>query len=78
QGCLAVAGARLTNRLRIKAFGCMLRQEVGWFDETENSVGSLCSRLSTDALEIQKVRVRIWSSISTVILKKFSSKLMLI
>ncbi|CAF1245778.1 unnamed protein product [Rotaria sordida] len=54
QGCLAVAGARLTNRLRIKAFGCMLRQEVGWFDETENSVGSLCSRLSTDALEIQK------------------------
>ncbi|CAF1295585.1 unnamed protein product [Rotaria sordida] len=55
QGCLAVAGARLTNRLRIKAFGCMLRQEVGWFDETENSVGSLCSRLSTDALEIQKL-----------------------
>ncbi|CAF4063312.1 unnamed protein product, partial [Rotaria sordida] len=54
QGCLSVAGARLTNRLRIKAFACMLRQEVGWFDEAENNVGSLCSRLSTDALEIQK------------------------
>ncbi|CAF3734733.1 unnamed protein product [Rotaria sp. Silwood1] len=59
QGCLSVAGARLTNRLRIKAFGCILRQEVGWFDEVENNVGALCSRLSTDALEIQKVRMRI-------------------
>ncbi|CAF4562481.1 unnamed protein product, partial [Rotaria socialis] len=55
QGSLAVAGARLTNRLRIKTFGCILRQEVGWFDEAENSVGSLCSCLATDTLEIQKL-----------------------
>ncbi|CAF4137948.1 unnamed protein product, partial [Rotaria sp. Silwood2] len=41
QGCLSLAGARLTNRLRAKAFGCILRQEVGWFDEAENSIGSL-------------------------------------
>ncbi|CAF3142407.1 unnamed protein product [Rotaria sp. Silwood2] len=60
QGCLSLAGARLTNRLRAKAFGCILRQEVGWFDEAENSIGSLCSRLSTDALEIQKVCMEIW------------------
>ncbi|CAF4485558.1 unnamed protein product [Rotaria sp. Silwood2] len=55
QGCLSVAGIRLTNRLRIKTLECILRQEVAWFDETQNDVGSLCSQLSTDAHEIQEV-----------------------
>ena len=50
-----MAGARLTNRLRIKIFGCILRQEVGWFDAAENNVGSLCAHLSMDVLAIEKV-----------------------
>ncbi|CAF3982099.1 unnamed protein product [Adineta steineri] len=53
--CLAVAGVRLTNRIRVKIFGCMLRQEVGWYDRTENNTGTLCARLSTDALAIQSL-----------------------
>ncbi|UJR11452.1 hypothetical protein I4U23_015631 [Adineta vaga] len=53
--CLAVAGSRLTNRIRTKIFGCMLRQEVGWYDIAENNTGALCARLSTDALAIQSL-----------------------
>ncbi|KAH1004307.1 hypothetical protein HUJ04_004081 [Dendroctonus ponderosae] len=30
------AGEKLTYRLRNKMFGCMLRQEMGWFDRKEN------------------------------------------
>ncbi|CAF1658203.1 unnamed protein product, partial [Adineta ricciae] len=53
--CLGLVGTRLTNRIRTKAFGCMLRQEVGWYDQPENNTGALCGRLSTDALAIQSL-----------------------
>ncbi|UJR38795.1 hypothetical protein I4U23_031460 [Adineta vaga] len=53
--CLAVCGTRLTNRLRIKSFRYMLRQEIAWFDRNENNTGSLCARLSTDAMAVQSL-----------------------
>ncbi|CAG2164999.1 unnamed protein product [Oppiella nova] len=48
-----IASERLTMRLRKQAFSSILRQEIGWFDQQENSTGSLCSRLSSDAANIQ-------------------------
>ncbi|CAF1037971.1 unnamed protein product [Adineta ricciae] len=53
--CLAVSGTRLTDRLRMKSFACMLRQEVAWFDKSENNTGSLCARLSADAMAVQSL-----------------------
>jgi ATP-binding cassette subfamily B (MDR/TAP) protein 1 len=50
-----LAGVRLTGRLRVAAFSAMLRQEVGWFDDERNSVGTLCARLSGDAASVQGV-----------------------
>ncbi|CAF2964711.1 unnamed protein product [Rotaria sp. Silwood2] len=49
----ALAGSKLTQRLRAKAFACLLRQEVAYFDLPENSSGAICTRLSSDALAIQ-------------------------
>ena len=49
----AIAGERLTQRMRRLAFTAMLRQEMGWYDQPENSVGSLLSRLSADSSAIQ-------------------------
>lgn len=48
-----IAGVKLTNRLRILSFGSMLQQEMGWYDESKNSIGALCARLSSDAAGIQ-------------------------
>lgn len=48
-----VAGERLTMRLRCLAFGAMLRQEIGWYDEPANGTGALCSKLSTEAAAVQ-------------------------
>jgi ATP-binding cassette subfamily B (MDR/TAP) protein 1 len=50
-----VAGVYLTERLRVAAFCAMLRQEIGWFDEEKNRVGTLCARLSGDAASVQGV-----------------------
>lgn len=36
-------------------FQSMLKQECGWFDDHNNSVGALASRLSDDAANIQTV-----------------------
>ena len=48
-----VAGEKLTSRLRALTFKSIIQQEIAFFDRRENSVGSLCSRLSSDASNIQ-------------------------
>ncbi|XP_015213560.2 ATP-dependent translocase ABCB1 isoform X1 [Lepisosteus oculatus] len=47
------AGEILTMRLRLMAFKAMLRQDLGWFDDSKNSVGALTTRLATDAAQVQ-------------------------
>ncbi|XP_023237034.1 multidrug resistance protein 1-like isoform X2 [Centruroides sculpturatus] len=48
-----IAGERLTMKLRKNVFAVMVRQHIGWFDETQNNTGALCSKLSSDASQIQ-------------------------
>ena len=50
---LTFAGENLTNRLRILAFSTILGQEIGWFDDDDNAVGALCTRLSSDASSVE-------------------------
>lgn len=50
-----ISGENLTKRLRSKAFKSILSQEVAWFDQVENSVGVLSTRLSTEAAAVQGV-----------------------
>ncbi|XP_053373101.1 ATP-dependent translocase ABCB1-like isoform X2 [Mercenaria mercenaria] len=47
------SGEYLTLRLRSLSFKAMLRQEIAFFDDHDNSVGALCTRLSTDASQVQ-------------------------
>ena len=44
----AVAGTRLTLRLRELTFGSILRQEIGWFDEEDNNSAAITTRLASD------------------------------
>ena len=46
---LAIAGEKLVVKVRIMAFRAMLHQEIGWFDDENNSVGVLTNRLATQA-----------------------------
>ncbi|KAK2903283.1 hypothetical protein Q8A67_007996 [Cirrhinus molitorella] len=43
------SGELLTMRLRRQAFNAMMRQEIAWFDDNNNAVGVLTTKLATDA-----------------------------
>ncbi|KAF5885785.1 multidrug resistance protein 1-like isoform X1, partial [Clarias magur] len=49
----AKSGEHLTRRIRKIGFQAMLRQEIGWFDDPNNSPGVLSTRLATDASMVQ-------------------------
>ncbi|XP_020583344.1 ABC transporter B family member 6-like [Phalaenopsis equestris] len=44
-----IMGEKMTERIRRMMFSAMLRNEVGWYDEDENSVDILSMRLANDA-----------------------------
>ncbi|XP_072962777.1 ABC transporter B family member 2-like [Typha angustifolia] len=52
-----IMGERLTLRVREKMFGAILRNEIGWFDETSNNSAMLSSRLETDATLLRTIVV---------------------
>jgi ATP-binding cassette, subfamily B (MDR/TAP), member 1 len=48
-----ISGETLTYKLRQLLFRAILRQEIGWFDRTDNSTGALATKLSNDASAVQ-------------------------
>ncbi|VVB03571.1 unnamed protein product [Arabis nemorensis] len=49
----AIAGCKLVQRIRSMCFEKVVHMEVGWFDESENSSGTVGARLSADAATIR-------------------------
>ncbi|CAN1353146.1 ABC transporter B family member 21 [Linum perenne] len=49
----SVAGCRLIQRIRAICFEKVVRMEVSWFDEAENSSGAIGARLSADAATVR-------------------------
>jgi ATP-binding cassette subfamily B (MDR/TAP) protein 1 len=49
----AISCERLTSRIRNMCFDAMMRQEIAWFDNDENSAGALTTRLATDSAAIR-------------------------
>ncbi|XP_076826867.1 LOW QUALITY PROTEIN: ATP-dependent translocase ABCB1-like [Brachyhypopomus gauderio] len=43
------SGENLTMRLRTQVFKAIVRQDIGWFDDSNNAVGILTTKLATDA-----------------------------
>jgi hypothetical protein len=62
----AIAGENLTKRLRSKVFQSMLSQEIAWFDEPDNNVGSICTRLSVEASAVQGVMIHFFGFLQTL------------
>ncbi|KAJ3695665.1 hypothetical protein LUZ60_001042 [Juncus effusus] len=50
-----MAGGKLIERIRSLTFTSVIHQEINWFDEPENSSGSIGARLSTDALNVKRL-----------------------
>ncbi len=58
-----ISSENLTYRLRKNVFQTILRQEIAWFDDKENSTGALCARLSQDAASVNGVSGETLSSL---------------
>ncbi|CAL5054914.1 unnamed protein product [Urochloa decumbens] len=52
-----IMGERLTLRVREKMFSAILRNEIGWFDDTSNTSAMLSSRLEADATLVRTIVV---------------------
>ncbi|CAM0871626.1 unnamed protein product [Alopecurus aequalis] len=55
QGFCGWAGARLTMRVRDRLFHAIMRQEPAWFDEDDNAMGVLVTRLARDAIAFRSM-----------------------
>ena len=55
KGLFEMVGERLTKRMRGDLFRAILRKDVTWFEDEENSAGVLASRLSTDVKLVRLV-----------------------
>ncbi|PIN22820.1 Multidrug/pheromone exporter, ABC superfamily [Handroanthus impetiginosus] len=55
--CFGIMGERLTLRVRQKMFTAMLRNEIGWFDDVNNTSAMLASQLESDATLLKMVVV---------------------
>ncbi|KAF7126723.1 hypothetical protein RHSIM_Rhsim11G0017900 [Rhododendron simsii] len=55
--CFGIMGERLTLRVRERMFSAILRNEIGWFDDTNNTSSMLASRLESDATLLRTVVV---------------------
>ncbi|CAF1674915.1 unnamed protein product, partial [Adineta ricciae] len=51
--CFTITGSKLVRRIRSQAFACLLRQEVAYFDRSENSSGAIYARLASNATALQ-------------------------
>ncbi|KAM9973614.1 hypothetical protein ACTFIW_010724 [Dictyostelium discoideum] len=51
--CFTFIGEKLTFNLRRLSFESIMRQDIGWFDLTENSTGRLTANLATEATLVQ-------------------------
>lgn len=61
---LDIAGQNLTMRLRKCIFQSFLEREMAWFDEPENSVGSLCAVLAGESANVQAVSMNFFKAIA--------------
>ncbi|KAJ2949205.1 hypothetical protein O0L34_g6150 [Tuta absoluta] len=52
--CFGIAGAHLTERLRVRMFGHLMQQDIGFYDKQDNATGALCARLSSDAAYVRQ------------------------
>ncbi|KAI8094285.1 putative ABC transporter protein [Thamnidium elegans] len=61
------AGERYTKRLRGDIFRAFMKQEVGFFDDEDNSLGALTSKLAIDSKNVNELVTKTWGDITQII-----------
>ncbi|CEP14859.1 hypothetical protein [Parasitella parasitica] len=61
-----VCGQKYSKRLRGEMFAAYLKQEVGFFDSQDNSVGALTTRLAVDTRNVNEMITKVWGDIANL------------
>ncbi|ORZ10103.1 P-loop containing nucleoside triphosphate hydrolase protein [Absidia repens] len=61
------AGEFYTRRLRNQVFQAYLRQETGFFDDEDHTVGALTSKLAIDAKNVNEMVTKTWGDIMQIV-----------
>lgn len=61
------AGERYTKRLRADIFRAFMKQEVGFFDDDDNSLGALTSKLAIDSKNVNELVTKTWGDVTQII-----------
>ncbi|KAI9011907.1 putative ABC transporter protein [Phycomyces nitens] len=62
-----VVGERYTKRLRSEIFRAYMRQEIGFFDQSDNTIGALTSKLSIDAKNVNELITKVWGDLTQLL-----------
>ncbi|KAI7881051.1 putative ABC transporter protein [Lichtheimia hyalospora FSU 10163] len=62
-----VAGELYTERLRAAVFRAYLKQEVGFFDQEENSMGAVTSKLAIDSKNVNELVTKVWGDVMQLV-----------
>ncbi|GAN07930.1 multidrug resistance protein 1 [Mucor ambiguus] len=62
-----IAGERYTKRLRAAVFQAYMRQEVGYFDREENSLGALTAKLAVDAKNVNELITKVSGDVTQIV-----------
>lgn len=62
-----IAGERYTERLRGMIFRAYMKQEVGYFDQEDNNMGALTSKLAVDAKNVNELVTKVWGDFIQVV-----------
>ncbi|EPB87935.1 hypothetical protein HMPREF1544_05226 [Mucor circinelloides 1006PhL] len=62
-----LAGEFYTKRLRAELFAAFLRQEVGYYDQSENTAGALTTRLALDTRNVNEMITKAWGDATQLI-----------
>ena len=54
---LSISGEKLTKRVRDLSFRALMRQEMAYFDDHDNNLGALTTRLAIEASAVQGVNL---------------------
>ncbi|KAL0097436.1 P-loop containing nucleoside triphosphate hydrolase protein [Phycomyces blakesleeanus] len=62
-----LSGERFTKRFRGEIFQTLMRQDIGFYDSPDNSLGTLTSKLAIDAKNVNEMVTKSWGDITQII-----------
>ncbi|KAI8986438.1 putative ABC transporter protein, partial [Pilobolus umbonatus] len=61
------AGERFTKRLRADIFRAFMKQEIGFYDDPDNSLGALTSKLAIDSKNVNELVTKTWGDVTQIV-----------